>query len=42
MWEIIFPYVSVQGWVVNPDKHGFLYGSCQTVLFSANNFEVVH
>ena len=42
VWEIVFSYVLVQGEVVNPDKHGFLDGSCHIVLFSANDLEVVH
>ena len=42
VWEIVFSYVLVQGGVVDPDKHGFLDGSCHIVLFSAKDLEIVH
>ena len=42
MWEIVFPYVLVQGGVVNSDEHGFLDGSCHIVLFSTQDLEIVH
>ena len=39
MWEIVLSYVLVQGRVVDPDKHGFLYGSCYILLFSTNDLK---
>ena len=40
--EIVLSNVFVQGGIVNPDKHGFLDGSCHIVLFSAKDLEIVH
>ena len=42
MWEVVFPNVPVQGWVVDPDEHGFFDGSCHIVIFSAQDLEIVH
>ena len=42
VWEIVLSNVFVQGGIVNPDKHGFLDGSCHIVLFSTNDLEIVH
>ena len=39
MWEIVLSNVLVQGGIVNPDKHGFLDGSCHIVLFSTNDLK---
>ena len=42
MWEVVLPNVPVQGWVVDPDEHGFFDGSCHIVVFSVQDFEIVH
>ena len=42
VWEIVLSNIFVQGGIVNPDKHGFLDGSCHIVLFSAKDLEIVH
>ena len=42
MWEVVLPNVPVQGWVVDPDEHGFFDGSCHIVIFSAQDLEIVH
>ena len=42
MWEVVFPNVPVQGWVVDPDEHGFFDGSCHIVIFSAQDLKIVH
>ena len=32
MWEVVLPNVPVQGWVVDPDEHGFFDGSFYNLL----------
>ena len=37
MWQLVFTYISVKGWVTHSDEDGFFDGSCQIVVFSAHN-----
>ena len=41
MWQLVFAYISIKGWVIHSDDDGFFHGSCQIVIFSAHNAVVV-
>ena len=42
MWEVVFPNIPMEGWIVHPDVHSLFDGSGQAVFFSANDFKVLH
>ena len=42
MWEVVFPNIRIEGWVVYPYVHSFADGPGQAFFFSANNFKVLH
>ena len=39
--KLVFAYISIKGWVIHSDEDGFFDGSCQIMIFSAHNAEVV-
>ena len=41
MWQLVFVYISIKGWVIYSDEDGFFDGSWQIMIFSAHNAEVV-
>ena len=42
MWKLAFSYIPVEGWVIDPDVHGLLDGSSDTMCLPAYNNETVH
>ena len=42
MWQLVFAYISIMGWVIHSDEDGFFDGSCQIVILFAHNAEVVY
>ena len=41
VWQFVFVYISIKGWVINSDENGFFDRLCQNLIFSACNAEVV-
>ena len=41
MWQLVFAYISIKGWVIHSEEDGFFGGSCQIMIFSTHNAEVV-
>ena len=41
MWQMVFAYVLVKGWIIDPNVHYFFYQPGQVLLFSAHYTEVV-
>ena len=37
VWQLVFAYISIQGWVIGSDEDGVFDGSCQILDFSAHN-----
>ena len=35
VWQLVFVYISIKGWVMNSDENGFFDGSCKILIFSA-------
>ena len=41
MWQMVFAYVLIKGWIVDPDEHGFFYQPREILLLPAHYTEVV-
>ena len=41
MRQMVFAYVLIKGWTVDPDEHWFLYQPREILLFPAHYTEVV-
>ena len=41
MWHMVFAYVLVQGWIVDPNEHWFFYQSGEVLLLPAHYTEAV-
>ena len=34
MWQVVFAYVSIKGWIIDPDIKSFLDGSHESLVLS--------
>ena len=41
VWQLVFAYISIKGWDINSEEHGFLDGSYLILIFSAHNAKIV-
>ena len=41
MWQLVFAYISIKGLVIHSDKNGLFDVSCQIVILSTHNAEIV-
>ena len=41
MWQLVFANISIQGWVIDSDQHGFSDGSGHALVFPAHYAEIV-
>ena len=41
MWQVVFAYVLIEGWIVDPDEHRFFYQPREILLFPAHYTEVI-
>ena len=41
MWQLLVANISIQGWVVDSDQHGFSDGSGHALIFPAHYAEIV-
>ena len=41
IWQLVFAYISIKGWIIHSDEDGFIDGSCQIMIFSVHNAEFV-
>ena len=37
MWQLVFAYIFVQGWVIDSDENGFFGGCSYISVFSTHN-----
>ena len=42
MWQLVFGYISNQGWVIDSDHNCFFDGSCNALVLSAHNTEIIN
>ena len=41
MWQMVFAYVLVQGWIIDPYEHWFFYQPGEVLFFPAHYTEIV-
>ena len=41
MWQVVFAYILIEGWIVDPDEHRFFYQPREILLFPAHYTKVV-
>ena len=41
MWQLVFANISIQGWVIDSDQHGFSDGSNHALVFPDQYVEIV-
>ena len=41
MWQLVFANISVKGWVIDPNQHGFTDGPNHALVFPADYAEIV-
>ena len=41
VWQLVFAYIFIKGWVINSEENGFFDRSCQTFIISALDAKIV-
>ena len=39
---MVFAYISIEGWIINPDINSFFYGSDEVLVLSPHNAEIMN
>ena len=39
--QMVFAYISIEGWIIHPDVNSFFYGSDEVLILSPHNAEVL-
>ena len=42
MWQLVFAYISIQGWVIDSDENGFFDSNSNVLILPLHNAEVVY
>ena len=41
MWQMVFAYIFVKGWIIDPDEHRFFYQSGEVVFLPSHYTKIV-